>query len=170
MYDPYASFKLSEPFVTFMLDCFETNKEWCETNLHDIMIETYTLRGVPVLRKEFLDNFDTPEEAINRGNNEIQFHSHLNRFIELCERWLVADRFNNKNSLEIPQTLAEFYSSVVPPIDNDPEGIGDTWCASFAEFQEFCVDRVEENDERYTQQYVDWIEYVIRGRGEEEEA
>lgn len=169
MYDPYSSFKLNEPFVTFMLDCFETNKEWCETNLNDT-IETYTLKGVPVLKKEFLNNFDTPEEAINRGNNEIQFHSHLVRFIELCERWLVADRFNNKNSLEIPQTLAEFYNAVVPPIDNDPEAIGDTWCISFAEFQEFCEDRVEQNDERYTQQYVDWIEYVIRGGEEGEES
>ena len=167
MYDPYASFKLSEPFVTFMLDCFETNKEWCETNLDDT-IETYTLKGVPVLKKEFLNNFDTPEQAINRGNNEIQFHSHLVRFIELCERWLVADRFNNKNSLEIPQTLEEFYNAVVPPIDKDPETIGDSWCWAFGEFQEFVEDRVEQNDERYTQQYVDWIEHEIRGYEREE--
>ena len=162
MYNPYSSVKLNEPFVTFMLDCFETNQEWCETNLND-MVETYTTKGDPVISKEFLEQIKDTDEAIRLINIEIKFNSHLTKFIEMCERWLVADRFNNKNSLEIPQTLEEFYNSVVPPIDKDPETIGDSWCWAFGEFQEFVEDRVEQNDERYTQQYVDWIEHEIRG-------
>jgi len=71
-------------------------------------------------------------------------------------------------SLELPQTLGDLYNALVPPIDKDPETIGDTWCWAFGEFLEFCEDRVEQNDERYTQQYVDWIEHEIMGYEREE--
>ena len=165
----YDSYKLNQPFITFLLDCFETNQEWCETNIND-MVETYTTKGDPVIRKEFLEQIKDTDEAIRLVNIEIKFHSHLVKFIELCEQWITADRQNNYfgDTLEVPQTLGEFYDALVPPIDKDPEAIGDTWCWSFGEFQEFCEDRVEQNDERYTQQYVDWIEHEIMGYKREE--